>query len=61
MRELPPVATINGAMLEDHSPSKKLVMIQYQSQTGELCQLEMPLDAALRLLTFLREIEKDQH
>jgi hypothetical protein len=60
VKKLPPVGRVQGAMLEERgAPDQTLVTVQYNSQTGELCELEMSLGDAMYLLNALREIEKD--
>jgi hypothetical protein len=60
MNKLPLVGRIQGATLEERgSPDQSLVIVQYSSRTGELCELEMLLEDAMYLLNALREIEKD--
>ena len=60
MITLPVVGRIQGAMLEPRgTPERMVVLVQYNSQKGELCELEMPLGDAMYLLNILREIEKD--
>lgn len=51
------IARVLGAVLLEEAPEQ--VQIQCSLRTGERCELQIPLAAAMYLLTILREIEKD--
>jgi len=62
LTKLPPVGRIQGAALEARgTPDQQVLMVvlQYNSRTGELCEVEMPFGDAIYLLNILREMEKD--
>jgi hypothetical protein len=60
MNTLPAAAVVQGAMLEERgAPQQRFVVVQYTDHKGELCELELPFDGAMKLLAFLREAEKD--
>lgn len=50
---------LQGAALERRgTPEQIVVAVQYNSPTGELCELEMSFASAMFLLNILREMEK---
>lgn len=60
MVKLPVVGRVQGAVLEARgTPGQMVVLVQYTSHKGELCELEMPFGDAMYLLNILREMEKD--
>jgi len=52
------VGRVEGAILESRG-DQMAVLLQYTSRSSELCELEMPLSEAMRLLYALLQIEKD--
>jgi len=60
IKKLPLVGRVQGAALESRgSPGQLVAVVQYTSQTGELCELEMSFGDAMYPLNILREMEKD--
>lgn len=59
MKKLPPLAQVQGAMLEERTPHQRVVVVQCSDHKGELYEFELPFEAAMSLLSFLRQAQED--